>query len=83
MNAILCYKDGTKRIQEVEIEKINDILYCHMPEKTDYKNVEFIDFAVDYAVPRTGEQGYLVCPEAAADLVMTACAISGKEKIVR
>ena len=23
------------------------------------------------------------CPEAAADLVMTACAISGKEKIVR
>lgn len=62
MNAILCYKDGTKRIQEVEIEKINDILYCHMPEKMDYENVEFIDFAVDYAVPRTGEQGYLVLP---------------------
>ena len=33
-----------------------------MPEKMDYENVEFIDFAVDYAVPRTGEQGYLVLP---------------------
>lgn len=62
MKAILHYYDGTlKEIAVNERFKLG-ILNASMPKETDYTNIEFIDFGIDYVNPRAGEDGYLIIP---------------------
>lgn len=68
MYTVLCLKDGVKKILQVETESQKEIMYLHMPDKIDYEDVEYIDFAVDYESARAGEDGYLVLPRGCSGL---------------
>lgn len=68
MELILNLTDKTQRRMEAEIAEADGVLYAGMPENVDYRNVEYVDFAVDYAKMQKGNAGYYVLPHGCAGL---------------
>ena len=62
MELILNLTDKTQRRMEAEIAEAGGVLYAGMPENVDYRNVEYVDFAVDHAKMQKGNAGYYVTP---------------------